>query len=233
MDAMIFDFDGVIVDSEPVHLECFQRALAEVGVPLAREDYYSKYLGYDDHDCFAAALRDAGKEAPEALIADLTRSKSRLVRATYARGVAALPGAVELIRAASAAGVPLAVCSGALREEIAQAAGAIGVLECFSAIVAARDVAHGKPDPEGYKLAMDRLRSAAGDAPASGARRPIRAGASVVIEDSPAGVEAAKSAGLKVLAVTNSYGPTALSRADRVVDSLANMTLHELSSIAR
>jgi beta-phosphoglucomutase len=225
LDALIFDFDGVIVDSEPVHLECFRQVLAGAGVDLTREDYYGKYLGFDDHDCFAAALRSAGQAADERRLADMIHAKSRLVRQTYARRVAPLPGAAELIRAAAAARVPLAVCSGALREEIEQAARAVGVLDCFAAIVAARDVKRGKPDPEGYRLALERLRAAVG--------RPLRAEAGVVVEDAPAGIEAAKGAGLKVLAVANSYAPHALARADRVVRSLADVTLEDLEKIAR
>ena len=224
MDALIFDFDGVIVDSEPVHLECFRAVLAGAGVELTREDYYGKYLGFDDHDCFLAALRAAGQEAGEDRITEMIRAKSRLVRETYARGVTGLPGAAELVRSAAAAKVPLAICSGALREEIEQAARAVGVLDCFATIVAARDVKRGKPDPEGYRLALERLRAATG--------RRLRAGAGVVVEDSPAGIDAAKVAGLHVLAVTNSYAPEALRRADRIVHSLGDVGLEDLKALA-
>lgn len=224
MDALIFDFDGVIVDSEPVHLACFRQVLAGAGVALSREDYYGKYLGYDDHDCFAAALADAGEASGEERLADMIRAKSRLVRRTYAGRVSALPGAAELILSAAQASVPLAICSGALREEIEQAARAVGVLDCFSVIVAARDVKRGKPDPEGYRLALERLRAGTG--------RPLRAEAGVVVEDSPAGIDAAKGAGLKVLAVTNSYAAEALGRGDRVVRSLADVGLADLDALA-
>jgi len=212
------------VDSEPVHLVCFQQVLAGAGVELNREDYYAKYLGFDDHDCFLAALRKAGQQASEERIADMIRAKSRLVRQTYARGVTPLPGAAELVRSAADAKVPLAVCSGALREEIEQAARAVGVLDCFAAIVAARDVKHGKPDPEGYRQALERLREATG--------RHLCAGAGVVVEDSPAGIDAAKAAGLQVLAVTNSYAAEALSRADRIVRSLVDVGLEDVEAIA-
>ena len=225
MDALIFDFDGVIVDSEPVHLACFRQVLAGAGVDLSREDYYGKYLGDDDHDCFAAALAAAVHEADEERIADMIRAKSRLVRETYAGRVTPLPGAAELVRSAAAARVPLAICSGALREEIEQAARAVGVLDCFAVIVAARDVKRGKPDPEGYRLALDRLRAATG--------RALRAEAGVVVEDAPAGIDAAKGAGLKVLAVTNSYPPAALHRADRVVASLEDVSVSDLEALAK
>jgi beta-phosphoglucomutase len=224
LDALIFDFDGVIVDSEPIHLDCFQRILAQEGIRLSREDYYTKYVGFDDHDCFAAALRDAGQRPAEPLIARMTRDKTRLVQEAYARGVSALPGAVELVRSAAEANVLLAICSGALPEEIEAAARSVGVWGLFGVIVTPRDVTRGKPDPEGYRRALERLVAAAA--------RPLRAGACVVVEDAAAGIEAARGAGMKVLAVTNSYPAEALCRADRVVASLSEITLRDLEKIA-
>ena len=220
MDALIFDFDGVVVDSEPIHLACFRAVLSRAGVDLRTEDYYSKYLGFDDHDCFVAALRDHGKPYTEPQIAQMVRDKTAMVKEAYGRAVQALPGVVELIRAAAAARVPLAVCSGALHEEIELAARTMGVLDCFGVVVAATDVHHGKPDPEGYRLTLDRLGRKTG--------RKLAAAACVVVEDSPAGIEAAKAAGMKVLAVTNSYAPDALMQANRIVASLADITLPDL-----
>jgi HAD superfamily hydrolase (TIGR01509 family) len=223
LDALVFDFDGVIVDSEPIHLECFAKVLLPAGVRLTTEDYYGKYLGFDDHDCFAAALRNNGLPAGEEQIARMVRDKTRLVQETYARNVKALPGSADLIRQAAGAGVPLAICSGALREEIEMAARAIGVRDLFSVLVAARDVRRGKPDPEGYRLALEQLRVATG--------RPIRAEASLVVEDSAAGIEAARGAGMKVLAVTNSYPPHILKDANRIVASLTDVSLGDLQKI--
>ena len=223
MDALIFDFDGVVVDSEPVHLQCFQRVLETVGLTLTERDYYQKYLGYDDHDCLLVAARDAGIELAEGKIDELTAAKTQLVQRAFAESIRPLPGAVDLIRAAAAAGVPLAVCSGALRDEIDLASRTIGVRECFRIIVAARDVARGKPDPEGYLLARSRLADATGQA--------IRAARCVVVEDSPAGIDAAKAAGMKVLAVTNSYAAEHLAAADRIVDSLTAAAPADLDAL--
>ncbi|HUT57470.1 MAG TPA: HAD family phosphatase [Phycisphaerae bacterium] len=223
MDALIFDFDGIVVDSEPIHLRCFQNVLQTVGVTLTVEDYYGKYLGFDDYDCFVAAMRNNGVPYTEPQIAQMIDVKTRTVRQAYAESVRALPGAVELIRTASTAGVPLAVCSGALREEIEQAARAVGVLDLFAVIVAARDVSRGKPDPEGYRQALDKLRQTTG--------QDIRADRCVAVEDSPAGIDAAKGTGMKVLAVTNSYPADALASADRVVESLAEVDLAALGSL--
>ena len=223
LDALIFDFDGVVVDNEPVHLRCFQEALRPLGVELTRTDYYGRYLGYDDHDCFAAVLRDQGRDHTEALLAELTRRKTQVIKQAYAESVQPQPGAVELIRSAAAAGLPLAVCSGALREEIDLAARTIGVADCFTIIVSADDVAHGKPDPEGYRLALKRLAGACG--------RKLAAANCVVVEDAPAGIQAAKEAGMNVLAVTTSYAADQLAAADRVVNSLADVSLQALQEL--
>ena len=220
LHAAIFDFDGVVVDSEPIHLACFRQVLARRGIELATEDYYGKYLGFDDHDCFAAVLADNGREADEAEIAAMTAEKTALVKRAIAESIQPLPGAVELMRAVRAAGAGLAICSGALREEIELAARTVGVLELVDVLVAAKDVAKGKPDPEGYLLTLKLLREKLA--------RPIDPARTWVIEDAPAGIAAARAAGCKVLAVTNSYPPRALAQADRIVDSLTEVDLSDL-----
>lgn len=223
MDAIIFDFDGVVVDSEPVHLVCFQQVLRTIGLELSEQAYYTRYLGYDDHDCLLVAARDAGLDLGEDRIAALTAAKTRLVQQTFAKDIRPLPGAAELIHAAAAAAVPLAICSGALRDEIELAARTVGVLECFQVIVSARDVARGKPDPEGYAKARRLLAQAVG--------RELVPARCLVVEDSPAGIEAAKAAGMKVLGVATSYAPERLSAADRIVGRLSEVTLRDLETM--
>ncbi len=223
MDALIFDFDGVVVDSEPIHLACFQRILAQAGIALSREDYYSKYLGYDDRDCFLAVAREHGISLEKTRLEAMIATKTALVQQELSRSTQALPGAVELIRLASTQGLPVAVCSGALRKEIELASAAIGVLECFTVIVSAEDVANGKPDPQGFRLTIKRLSATCG--------RAIRPDRCVAVEDAPAGIQAAQAAGLKVLAVANSYPPDRLKDAQRVVASLAEVTLDTLEGL--
>jgi len=223
LDALIFDFDGVVVDSEPIHLAGFQQVLAPLGVELTREAYYTKHLGSDDRDCLAGVLADSQMRFSEELLAELIASKTAIVKRAFAESILPLDGAVELIRAAEAAGVPMGVCSGALRDEIELASRAIGVLECFSRIVSAEDVSRGKPDAEGYRLALERLSEATG--------RRLNAHRCVAVEDSPAGIQAAKGAGMKVLAVTTSYPAEALKAAERIVDSLARVTVAALDEM--
>lgn len=223
MDAVIFDFDGVVVDSEPVHFARFRDVLATVGLELTQADYYDKYLGYDDHDCLLIAAGDRGVELSESQIAHLTATKTKLVQQTFRESIEALPGVVELIRAIHAASVPLAICSGALRDEIILASRTVGVLECFQAIVAAEDVTRGKPDPQGYLSARAKLAQVVG--------KDLRPQCCIVVEDSPVGIEAGKAASMKVLAIATSYGPGQLADADRTVNSLADVTFAELEEL--
>ena len=220
LDAMIFDFDGVVVDSEPIHLAGFRAALAGRGISLATEDYYSRYVGFDDKDCFAHVLEDNGREIDDREIAAMTAEKTAQVKRALAESTSPLPGALELRRAVRAAGAGLAICSGALREEIEIAGRAVGALELVDVLVSAEDVSRGKPDPQGYLLALRLLGEARSDAP--------RPAATYVVEDAPAGVVAAKAAGCRVIAVTNSYNRSALGAADVVVDSLAKVNLADL-----
>lgn len=223
MDAIIFDFDGVIVDSEPVHLATFQEVLRGEGIDLPHDDYYEKYLGFDDHDCFQAVSVDFGKTFDDAKVRELTAAKTQLVLKQFQTSVQALPGAVELIRRLAETGAPMGICSGSLRQEIELASQAVGVRECFQVIVAAEDVSKGKPDPEGYRLALQRLAPLAKNGP-----DPSK---TVVIEDSPAGIESAKAIGLKVLAVGTSYPTDELSAADRIVKSLTDVTPTDLKQM--
>ena len=225
MDALIFDFDGVVVDSEPVHLAAFQEVLTLEGITLSRDDYYQKYLGFDDHDCFKAVAVDNDMVFTDAKIRELTEAKTQLVLKEFQTSVQALGGAVELIRQAAGDGLPMAICSGALRQEIELASEAVGVRDCFQVIVAAEDVHRGKPDPEGYRLALLRLSRYAPRGP--------EPGETVVIEDSPAGIEAAGALGMKVLAVSTSYPASELTAADRIVASLAEVTPADLAEMVR
>jgi beta-phosphoglucomutase len=216
LDAYITDFDGVMVDSEPLHFRGFAEILAAENVTLTREAYFSVYLGLDDHDCFQAIARDQGKALSEDRLAEMIDAKSAFMQDLMARDIQALPGSTQLLVAAREADIPLAICSGGLRAEVELASRAVGIWDHFLTAVTARDVVCGKPDPEGYTKALDELREITG--------RDLQASRCVVTEDSPAGVAAAKAAGMNVIAVTNSYPAIALGAADHIVDTLEGLT---------
>jgi beta-phosphoglucomutase len=225
LDALIFDFDGVLVDSEPTHLACYQQVLAGIGVTMTRDEYYSQYLGYDDHDCFVQVLRDKGRPASPEQISDLIARKTVCVQDAFRSAIRALPGAVELVNLGASAGLPMAICSGALRREIQQAGGTIGISDRIMIVVAAEDVSRGKPDPQGYQMALEQLSQLAG--------RVLRAEKTVVVEDSPAGIASGKAAGMKVLAVATSYPQAELTQADKIVVSLAGLSITQIEKLTK
>jgi len=224
LDALIFDFDGVIVDSEPVHLATFQAVLKLEGITMSHDDYYQKYLGFDDYDCFKAVGVDNDVVFTDTKVRQLTEAKTQLVLKEFQTSVQTLSGAVELIRQAAGGGTPMAICSGSLRQEIELAAETVGVRDCFQVIVAAEDVHRGKPDPEGYRMALLQLSRYAPSGP--------EPGRTVVIEDSPAGIQAAVALGIKVLGVSTSYPASELTGADRIVASLDEVTPADLDEMA-
>ena len=217
--AIIFDFNGVIIDDEPLHLELFRRVLTEEGLTLSDAEYHAKYLGCDDRGCFTLALRDAGlinHAADTEFIKDLIARKADYYQESIRDRFEFIPGAVDLIRR-SAGSHPLALVSGALRNEIEVVLGRGGIREFFEVVVASEDVDACKPDPEGYLRALIELnRSGQFDS-------SLKAIECLVIEDSVAGVEAAKRAGMLCLALTGSYRADELHQADWVVSSLIGL----------
>jgi len=221
--AIIFDFDGVVADDEPLHLESFQRALAECGVALDPKVYYERYLGFDDRECVRQVLADQNQLVSEHVVDALVASKGRSFMQAIEGGVRLFAGVAEFVRRA-AASYPLAIASGALRQEIEVILVAAGLSGHFGAIASAEDITVGKPDPAIFELALARLNEAVRD-------QPIMPCQCVVIEDSVAGVDGAKRAGMRCLAVTNSYGPDDLRRADLVVSSLEGLELGALEGL--
>ena len=219
--ALIFDFDGVIVDDEPLHLAAFQAALAAEGITLTREAYYARYLGFDDHDAVVEGLREAGRPAEPERVRAVMAAKADRFLALVRAGAPIFPGVPAFVRAA-AARVPLAIASGALRHEIELILAQAGLADCFATIVSAEDVGAGKPSPEGFLCALERLRVRLPDL----APRDC-----LVVEDSQPGVEGARRAGMRCLAVTNSYAAAELGGADLIVSSLEEAGWDRLAAL--
>jgi len=222
LQAIVFDFDGVIANSEPLHLKAFQQALAEDGLDLAASEYYSRYLGYDDVGMFEALARDRGIAMNDGRVAALVTRKGERMQDMLHSGSVLFPGVTEFIRKAAAA-VPIAIASGALRHEIDDIIEAAGVGDLFSTIVAAGDTPESKPSPAPYRLAFERLRETSG--------RDLDPRRSVAIEDSRWGLESAHGAGLRLVGVTSSYPAHELTGAELVVDGLKALTLPALDRL--
>ncbi|HEX9621128.1 MAG TPA: HAD family phosphatase [Polyangiaceae bacterium] len=213
--ATLFDYNGVLVDDEAVHLAAFRDALSSLGVEVSQARYFEEYIGYDDAAAFVAILRDKGRSAPPELVSELVRAKGPMYLARARADLPVFEGAAALV-ARSAARGPVGVVSGALRDEIELGLRVLGVSAHVGYVVSAEDAPRSKPDPQGYLLALDWLSSLSAADAASDV---------VVIEDSLAGVEAAKRAGLRCIAVAHSYPKQRLesSRADVVVERLTDI----------
>ena len=214
--ATIFDFNGVLVDDEWVHLAAFRDVLDPMGVRVTDEVYGERYLGCDDAGAFRAMLTDVGRSVTDEEVAELVARKRPHYRRRAELGLVIFEGASALVRKRADAG-PVVIVSGALRDEIAFALGKMGVADAVRFVVSAEDTAHCKPDPEGYHIAV-RFLVDQGLA-ARDARRAL------VIEDSIAGIQAAKAAGLTCLAVAHSYKDAELLRAgaDHVASKIADI----------
>jgi beta-phosphoglucomutase len=222
LQAIIFDFDGVIANSEPLHLRASQAVLDREGITLSSEEYYARYLGYDDVGMFERLGRDRGYEWSERQIAALVAAKGVELQNLLHGGAVLFPGAAEFIRL-SAAAVPIAIASGALPHEIREIVGTAGLRHLFTAIVGSGDTAESKPSPAPYRLAFTQLRAATG--------LDLQSHRAVAIEDSRWGLASARGAGLRCVGVTSSYPAHELPGAELVVGSLADLTLERLDAL--
>lgn len=219
--AIVFDFDGVIANNEPLHFRGYRDVLAEEGVTLTERDYYAEYLGFDDVGAFQAIGEKHGAAWTRAQIDALVARKAVRLE-VLERDVSILfPGAAAAIRRASAA-MPIAIASGARGAEIRRLLERENLLACFAAIVAAEDTPVSKPAPDPYLRALALLASSCGDR--------LRASECVAIEDSRWGLESARAAGMRTVAVTTTYGADELA-ADLTISSLQAMDLDLLARL--
>ena len=219
--AIVFDFDGVIANSEPLHFQAFRDVLAEEGVTLTEREYYARYLGYDDVGVFQA-LDLERRSWTKDRISDMVARKARRLEALERDVSMLFPGAASAVRRASAA-MPIAIASGARGEEIRRVLDREHLTDCFTAVVAAEDTAVSKPAPDPYLHAVALLASAFGGR--------LDASECVAIEDSHWGLESARAAGLRTVAVTHTYEAAALSSADLVITSLDDLDLRSLTRL--
>ena len=220
LTAIIFDFDGVIADTEPLHFASFRQTLAEIGISLTEADYYADYLGYDDRGCFIAALTAHQHPTDPAALTQLMQRKAQAYLESVKDHLVIFPGVREFVREAATA-YPLAVASGALRHEIEVILEQTGLRKEFLHITSAEDVTRGKPDPQPFLHALNALNRQCRE-------QAITPESCLVIEDSIPGIRGAKIAGMKVLAVANTHTIQDLHEAHAVAQSLSQIRLSEL-----
>jgi beta-phosphoglucomutase len=212
--ALIFDFNGVLADDDPIHMQAFREVAREEGLEFTDEEYLDRYLPLNDRDCFRTLYENNSRILPVSKLQELIQRKS----VYYFRAIADRPVMFESAAAAvhAAAGkVPLAIASGAKLNEIRHILSEAGLHGCFTAIVAAEDVEFGKPHPEPFLRALDKLRE----------REPsLKASECVAIEDSIGGIQSAHKAGMRCVAVAHSYGRDRLLTANPewIIDSIAD-----------
>jgi beta-phosphoglucomutase len=224
LQAVVFDFDGIIVDSEPLIARVYQQMAEGEGWNLTTDEYYRDYLALDDRAAIEHLFRSHGKELSWAQRNNLLDWKAKTyLDAIRSNGLPPLPGAVEFVRQCSSQ-VPLAIASGSLRHEVEYLLARLQLQKEFAVISTADDCERSKPDPEVYLNALAGLRQS-GLFPGEGLE-PSRC---LAIEDAPAGVQAAQAAGLKCVAVAHSRPPEELLHADWVFQCFAEVRLNEIA----
>jgi len=219
--AIVFDFDGVLANSEPLHLRAYRDVLADHSVTLTEADYYARYLGYDDQGAFRAIAAQHGFSWTPAQIAELIRRKAERLEELENSASVLFPGAEAAVRAAGDA-MPIAIASGALGPEIRRVLDRADLARYFTAIVSADDTAVSKPSPDPYLCALERLSAVHG---------PVPPRDCVAVEDSVWGLESARAAGLRTLAVAQTYRAEALKPADLVIPSMLEFDLNALRAL--
>lgn len=225
--AIVFDFDGVIVDSEPLHYRAFLQTAQSQGVPVDfdYDEYLRKYVGYDDRDGFRAMIESVDTRAVAAAdfptkLKHLCDRKEHVFKEIVDAGFETIPGVLDFI-AGLPRDLPIAIASGATRADIELILGKLGIKPRFSAIVTASDVARSKPDPQTYRAAFAGLQKKFND----GDLQPKHV---VAIEDTAAGIESARGAGLHTLGLTTTTDGSGLGRASRVIKSLVGLNLEQV-----
>jgi beta-phosphoglucomutase family hydrolase len=211
--AVIWDMDGVIADTGPYHFKAWQDVFQKRGVNFTEEDF-KRHFGQRNDTIIRSTLGEGISPGEVDAIAD---EKEENYRQRIAQKVKALPGAIELISSLRERGVKMAIASSAPPENIQLVTRGLGIDDCFQSIVWGREVTEGKPSPQGFLLAAKKL----GVAPEN----------CVVLEDAVAGVAAAKRAGMKCVAVTNTHPEMSLMEADVVVDTLETISVSYLEGL--
>jgi HAD superfamily hydrolase (TIGR01509 family) len=208
-DAIVFDFDGVLVNTEPLHLTATQHALALRGQSIAQGEYYERYVGFNDVEMFVQMARDRGLTWCSGDVQELIAAKALQFEKLEGTAAILAPGAADCVRRLADLS-PLGVASGARREEIERILARLELARYFRAIVASGETPWGKPAPDPYLAAAALLKA-----------KPAR---TVAIEDTAAGLASARAAGLRSIGIAGTFPPSKLSLADIVVSSLDEIT---------
>ncbi|MHC4205948.1 MAG: HAD family hydrolase [Planctomycetota bacterium] len=221
--AVIFDFDGVITDSEVLHLRAFNQSLAPYGIEITTKDYYTNYLGFCDFDCYKMLIDKDLLKIDETQIDDIIKAKGKIFEELTKTEGRTIEGVPEFLQMLKQNNIPMAICSGSLLVEIEIMLEESGLRHYFAAIVSADQVKKSKPHPEGFTLSVQKLNETC--------QPPIAANECIVIEDSHWGLQAAIDAGMHTIAITNSYDAEQLTIAEKIVTHLNELTINDLQQL--
>ena len=218
LNAVIFDFDGVILDSEGLHFKIFNQVLEKYKIFVTWEDYQKRYIGYNDEDALKIIFKNNKKRVNKKIIDELITRKAVLFEeSVHNNGAEVFPGVVELIKSIPVK-LPVGLCSGALRSDIDPVLKNLKIKRFFKSIVTAEDTKKSKPYPDPYLLSLKNLNI----------QDPSK---TIAREDTPAGINSAKEAGMKVLAVTNTFSSGYLYEADAIASSLSEVNRKTLEDL--
>ncbi len=223
LKAVIFDFDGVISDSEILHLRAFNQVLAPHDIEITTQEYYKVYLGMTDVDCYKLLIRKGLLKIGEEKIQGFVEKKYHIFEKLARTEGHLIEGARDFVLMLRRNKLPLAICSGSLMAEIELILGQARLRPFFTVIVSGDQMKKSKPDPQGYLLTLQKLNR--------GRQEPILASQCVVIEDSHWGLEAAIAAGMHTIAVTNSYDAEQLAMAEKIVTRLSELSISDLQKL--
>ena len=221
--AVIFDFDGVITDSEILHFNAFNQVLGRYGIEITKQQYYKEYLGLTDAEVFGLMV-EQGRLGPDApAVEDLIKQKNQIFERLAENQGGIIEGVSDFLEMLRRNNIPMAICSGALLAEIKLILDQAQLSSFFEVIVSAEQVKKGKPNQEGFLLALQKLNEANPN--------PVLAGQCIVIEDSHWGLEAAGTAGMHTVAITNSYDADQLAMAEKVITHLSELSMSDLQKV--
>ena len=229
--AVIFDFDGVITDSEILHFRAFNQILKQNGFELTREEYYKTYLGFSDADCYAALIQEGRLKINKEQIRNLIDKKKVIYKDIAEKEGKIIEGVRDFLIMLEENSILMAICSGSLLSEVEMMLEGTGLRHLFKEIVSGEQVKKGKPDPEGFLLTLERLNNNKAISGQAENSNHIEADECVVIEDSHWGLQAAKAAGMHTIAVTTSYGAEKLGMAEKIINSLDELSIDDLQQL--
>ncbi|MHC4125929.1 MAG: HAD family hydrolase [Planctomycetota bacterium] len=223
--AVIFDFDGVITDSEILHWRTFNRVLAPYSITINQKDYYKNYLGLSDKDLFGLFIERGLIKSDTTNVDELIRQKNEIFEKLASSEDRIIEGVRSFLEMLSVNNIATAICSGALLSEIELILEGASLRDFFEVVISADQVRRGKPHPEGFLLTLEKLNQNRADA--------VTAEQCIVIEDSHWGLQAAKAAGMHTIAITNSYDAEQLAMAEKIVSHLNELSIDDLRRLCQ